>query len=382
MEISKAFKRYARNYKVEIIDHKDPLTQLEASKSSIKDLFKDLLNEMKGFKYQVTVKVLLSKDERNEGIEYSSIYFNSATKTVINSEFSLDKSFQDILYRVDNWINGGSGWIIESKSGEYVNISKYSPLIGSSFVELPSELKNSKKGLINSKNNDNKCLFWYHVRHLNLIKKPPERTKKENKKLTNSLNYERIEFPVSKNDYCKVKKQNNFCINVLCYENKVIYPLYITGEKFSTSMDLRLIFDENKSHYVYIKDFNRLMVNKTKNKNKKYCCKCCLQCFNSENVLTECKENFLIINGKQNVKLGKGSISFKNYSKQLPVPFKIHADFECILSAASSKGVKSSDKNNASYTEKYQDHIPCSFACKFVCVDNKFSKDVVLYREK
>ena len=143
-EVSKAFKRYARGYKVEIIDHKDPLVQLEARKSSIKDLFKDLLNEMKDFKYQITVKVLLSKD-KNEGIEHSSVYFNSTTKTVINSEFSLDKSFQEILYRIDNWINEGSGWIIESISGEYIKISKYSPLIGSSFVELPSELSNSKK---------------------------------------------------------------------------------------------------------------------------------------------------------------------------------------------------------------------------------------------
>ena len=177
-EVSKAFKRYARSYKVDIVDHKDPSTQLEAGKSSIKDLFKDLLNEMKGFKYQVTVKVLLSKDKRNEGNKYSSVYFNSTTKTVINSEFNLDKSFQEILCRIDNWINEGSGWIIESISGEYINTSKYSPIIGSSFIELPSELKNSKKGLINIKHNDNKYFLWCHVRHLNLIKKHPERIKK------------------------------------------------------------------------------------------------------------------------------------------------------------------------------------------------------------
>ena len=93
--------------------------------------------------------------------------------------------------------------------------------------------------------------------------------------------------------------------------------------------------------------------------------------------MIEHKENCLIINGKQSVKLKGGSISFKNYFKQLPVPFKIYADFECLL-----KGVKSSDKNNGSRTEKYQDHNPCSFAYKTVCVDNKFSKRVVLYREK
>ena len=70
--------------------------------------------------------------------EYSPVYFNSATKTVINFEYCPNKSFQEILYRIDNWINKASGWIIESIDGEYVNISAYSPLIGSTYIELPS----------------------------------------------------------------------------------------------------------------------------------------------------------------------------------------------------------------------------------------------------
>ena len=115
------------------------------------------------------------------------------------------------------------------------------------------------------------------------------------------------------------------------------------------------------------------------NKNRKYFCRCCLQYFSSKNVLTEHKENYFVIKGKQNVKLVKGSISFKNYAKQLRAPLKIYADFECILRPASSKIV--SDKNG-SYTEKYQTHVPCSFAYKVVCADNKFSKDVVMYRGK
>ena len=167
---------------------------------------------------------------------------------------------------------------------------------------------------------------------------------------------------------------------MFCYENRIISQLYISGKKISNCMDLLLIFDENKSHYVYIKDFNRPMFNKTKIKNKKYFCRCCLQCFSSENVLKEHKENCLVINGKQNVKLGKGSISFKNYSKQLLNSFKNYADFECILRPISSK--KKFSNINGSYTEKYQNHIPCSFAYKVVCVDNKLSKDVVMYRGK
>ena len=145
-------------------------------------------------------------------------------------------------------------------------------------------------------------------------------------------------------------------------------------------MDLLLISDEIKSHYVYIKDFDRFMFSKTKNKNEKYFCKCCLQCFSSEKVLKEHKEDCLVIHGKQSVKLGKSSISFKNYFKQLPAPFKIYVDFECILKKVERDIIECD--SNSSYKRKYQDHIPCSFAYKIVCIDKKFSKKVALYRGK
>ena len=81
-----------------------------------------------------------------------------------------------------------------------------------------------------------------------------------------------------------------------------------------------------------------------------------------------------MINGKQNVKLEKGFISFKNFNKQIPEPFKIYTDFECILKTC-DVGI---DNACFSYTKKYQDHIPCSFAYKVVCINGKFSKDVLL----
>ena len=80
-------------------------------------------------------------------------------------------------------------------------------------------------------------------------------------------------------------------------------------------------------------------------------------------------------NGKQTVKLKSGSIEFNSYSRQMPAPFKIYADFECILTS-----VKSNKKTSGSCTEKYQDHIPCCFTYKLISVDNKFSKPVILYR--
>ena len=113
---------------------------------------------MKGFKYQITPKVTLKK-YKNTGIELAPLYFNSTTKTMINHKFSLEIAFQEILYRIDNWINEGSSWIVELVKFQYINISAYRPLSGSSYVKSPTELRSSKKGLINIKNNDQKCFY-------------------------------------------------------------------------------------------------------------------------------------------------------------------------------------------------------------------------------
>ena len=88
-----AFKGYAISYKVEIIEKKNPIVQLEASKSSVKNLFNDLLNELKGFKYQITVEVLFKKYKLKGEIEFRPVYFNLVTKTVTNHMFRLEKSF-------------------------------------------------------------------------------------------------------------------------------------------------------------------------------------------------------------------------------------------------------------------------------------------------
>ena len=85
------------------------------------------------------------------------------------------------------------------------------------------------------------------------------------------------------------------------------------------------------SHTMCISKTDRFMFHKTKNKNKKYFCKSCLQSFSSKNVLAEHKEIYLNINGGQSIRLEKGTIKFKNYFKQIPVPFKIYAGFECNL---------------------------------------------------
>ena len=137
-----------------------------------------------------------------------------------------------------------------------------------------NELKHPKKGLINIQNDDNKCFLWCHVRHLNLVDKNPQRITKKDREFVNNLNCEGIDFPVSEKDYYEIELQNKIGINVFCYKNKTTYPVYLSDQ--NDSMDLLLISNGILSHYVYIKDFNRFMFNKTKHKGRKCFCKSCL----------------------------------------------------------------------------------------------------------
>ena len=296
-------------------------------------MFRDLLNETKGFKYQISVKVLLEKYKLNGEIEFAPVYFNSTAKAVIRYKFSLENAFQEILYLIDNWINDGSGWIVESIESQCINISTYRLLSGSSYINLSVELRSSKKGLINIKNKDQKCFLWCHVRYINPSKEHPERIKKTEKKIAEKLDYDKKEFPVQEKYFSKIEVKNNICINVLGYENGLVFPIYVSDQKFENSMDLLLLIDDDKSLYVYIKDFKRFMFHKTRNKNEKWFCRNCLQCISAQS-----------INGKQSVKREKRIIELENYFKQIPVPFKVYADFECNL--------ESDESYESSYTKK------------------------------
>ena len=122
IKTNQVFKGYAMSYKVEIVERKDPIIQLEAIKFGVKNWFSDFLNKTKGIKHQITVKVVLKKYKLNRQIELTPVYLNSLTKTVINHKFRLENYFQEVFYMIDNWINNGSGWNVESSESQYINI--------------------------------------------------------------------------------------------------------------------------------------------------------------------------------------------------------------------------------------------------------------------
>ena len=275
---------------------------------------------------------------------------------------------------IAQWVSEGSGWTIQSVDNHYLNIVQYQPMKASSYIKLPQELRNSEKGLINMKNEDNECFRWCQIRRLNPQDKNPQRIKKSDKEYINKLDYSGIEFPVTTKQYNKIEKQNEININVFGYENKQPYPIFVSKETHDRELNLLLITENENKHYVLIKDFNRFMFNQTKHKERKHFCMHCLQCFSSERGLNNHKDNCIQVNGTQAVKMpdkDNNILKFNNFHKQQPVPFVIYADFEAIIEKISG----CQPNNNKSYTEAYQKHTDCGYGYKVVCCyDDKYSK--------
>ena len=175
-------------------------------------------------------------------------------------------------------------------------------------------------------------------------------------------------------DYKIVEERFNTNVNVFGYEIKV-FP-YVLKKSNEQVLNVLLIINEEKSHYVLIKDFNKLMYSqmKTKNAHKKHFCMACLQNFTIEQILNKHKEQCLLINETQAVKYETGTIKFKNLDNQVPIPFKIYADTECLL--------KRIDIKEGKYTKLYQEHIPNSICAKLVCIDNRFTLPTIIFEGK
>jgi len=254
-------------------------------------------------------------------------------------------------------------------------------LRGNSYIPLPKELRNPRKGLINLQNKDNKCFLWCHVRHLNQVKIHPERITKGDREFVQKLDYSDITYPVKIKDVGKIDKQNSININIFGYDDSRFYPIRISEEKYDDHMELLHIKEGENSHYVYIKRFNSLMHNFSKHKDTKHFCIRCLHCFSSKNLLERHQGDCFLINGTQAITMPaeRSKIYFKNHHKMQPVPFVIYADFEAITEKIDTCTYQ--PPNNKSYTTAYQSHRACGFGYKVVChYDQSCSKPVEVYR--
>ena len=208
-------------------------------------------------KTQVTLHITFKKkkisygsdSQTEEVFEYKDAYFNSKVFTILNREdiiAALDNAAEEINNKIAVWLSEGSGWIIVEIRSHFVNIVKYLPLRGNSYLQLPVEIRHHNKGLINIKNEDNKRFFWSHNRHLNPLKIHPERITQSDRELAKNLDYSGITFPVTINQISQIERQNKININVFgCdSERKSAFPIRVSREHYDDHMELhRLLLD-------------------------------------------------------------------------------------------------------------------------------------------
>ena len=164
-ELNRALKEHAKSYEIELQDNLNPLNHFTKARSQTESHLEGLLKTMKGFKFIETLEVTFEKDTidsktGNRVSIYKTAFFNGKAKTItkVNDlEPELNMSRQEILNTIDKWVSEGSGWVIDRIDSHYLNVTLYKPLNGSSYIELPTDLRNTKKGLINIKNEDNEC---------------------------------------------------------------------------------------------------------------------------------------------------------------------------------------------------------------------------------
>ena len=317
------------------------------------------------------------------GLEEGKAYFLTGTHINLEST-NVDKLIKLCYERIEGHIEvyteKGSGWYFKEVDKLEIHTVEFNPTKGSSYIPLPDWIKN-KKAIVNIQNKDDKCFLWCILRYLHPRKDNDSRLT-DLKKYEFSLNTKGITFPMKLKDISKFEKLNPELpgINVFSDDNMIIYPLRMSDTDCKNTIDLFLYEEDGNTHYTLIKDFNRLIKSqKTTSKNGKiFICKKCFTHFTKEELLEKhikyCSNNQTVA-----VKMPKPNtyLHFKNYYKQLPIPFVVYADFECFTKPMNS----CSPNPKESYNYNYQKHEPSGF-CFYVkgIVDKKIKP--IIYTKK
>ena len=380
-ESKSALRKFTMQYVIEGRAGYDP-------ESFMADVKQSVINFLKNNR-RTKVKLILRCNMEKNNISTGEVITHKAafsSKPEVNLEGTdVDDLYSTMVDRVLETLatfqRDGSNWTFKSIICLEIHTVVYEPLRGSSYIPLPPKLA-QKKAIINMNNEDDKCFTWSVLRALNPREDHAERIDKDLKKKEDSLNMTGIVYPVQLNALDKFERQNpTISINVFGYEESVLYPLRVSKCEDRVSVDLLLIYDDEKRHYCLIKSMSRLLSSQTsKKKVKHHYCLRCLNPFYSQEKLATHKE-YCGAHEAVKIEMPKegSTISFKHLYKSMRVPFIVYADFESFI-----KPIDTCNPNpENSYTKQYQKHTPSSFCYYIKCFDDKvYYKDPVTYTAK
>ncbi|XP_071055460.1 uncharacterized protein [Onthophagus taurus] len=384
-QVSTCYKNRVACYKIGGVEADDDIpSYLTRSRETVRRLINNYISDIRGLvKAQIELLAVFIKSSFNEngeeGVIASMKNFNTKFKVITSITFEeiYDKMIRDIIKQSEDFQEQGSGWAFFSVSHLLLNVNKFQPIPGSSYIRLPSEIIN-KKACINIKNNDNACFAWCLTAALHPAQISKVRTSSY-PHYSQVLNLEGITFPVHLKDISKIETLNNLSINVyelvfdsINYTYNVEGPIHFTKNRRDTHVNLLYLFNNGIGHFVLIKNLSRLISKHIANHNGAIrLCDGCLTRFSSADKLSrhqqyDCNHITTILPSK-NLKsipnfmgnlMPENILEFNNYKNTQMVPFVIYADFESIL-----KPIEHCEPDfSKSFTEKVDIHQPYSFA--------------------
>ncbi|XP_055316607.1 uncharacterized protein LOC129576103 [Sitodiplosis mosellana] len=323
--------------------------------------------------------------------EKQTLYLHTKS-VVIDREADLYQIFEEyviktIMSKVDDAIMRGSGFTLSSLNELLVQVNRYDPLRGSSYIKTPKYLA-SKRAIVNVKNNDKYCFEWAVLSALYPANIHTDRLN-HYEKHKNKLLFTGIDLPMKIRDISKFEYLNlTISINVYMFDEKAkkIQPVRITNEVKRNHIHLLLLTEttganETKAHYCWIKNLSRLISSQVSNHHgRHYFCDRCLNFFHQLNKLEEHRANC----NRQNVcgiempTKGDDIVKFTNIKNQVKAPFIIYADVEALLKKPTEPFCKQNDKKPVK-TLAYQQHEVYSIGCYFKC---SFDESQSFYKAK
>jgi hypothetical protein len=346
---------------------------LDTEKQHILNILAQQLNHLKAFKFFLSVKLGMHKLIHEADISLTN--FRTSSSIVLQTT-DLEQIISDHMNmlkdKIDTFLRGGSGFIVDHVKVIHLNITKYDPLHAGQWLPLPKALQRTS-GLLNIKCSDNKCFMWNCI----AVSHPyPYNDEFKNEaayyqQFEHEIDQSGITWPMSLDQICKFEKLNDaYRVNVIAWEEgEGFYPLHVSNTNNEVAVLMLMICGAMRRHFVLVTDLNRLLGRQ----HSHFFCIRCFHGFYSPQALTNheitCK-NF----PSQVLSFPEDDyLYFKSFRKTVYLPCYIVLDLESILPHAA-------DNESHNRTTVMQDHIICGFAYKIVTDFSSFQKPVQVYR--
>ena len=333
--------------------------------------------------WYLDIQVELLRETNDDERDIVSPHFRSDTYALLRHDpdgidHDLNSTFQKQFKAFDKFLHRGSGWHLRKVIAMEVHTTEYKPLTGSTHFPVPKSIANSK-AVISIHNNDDKCFAYAILAVIHPTEKHPERVSKY-LPYEHELNMKGKRYPVAIADIPKIERQNDISVNVLGFEDKKFFPLYISPVR-GTKHEIDLLYLQttlNDSHYCYIKNLNRLLSRTTPKHNTYHLCRYCLQPFSSNRALHKHMEYCSRHEAQQTVlpEAGKDdTLQFRDFHTQFRVPYVIYCDLE-----AFSRPLNPSQLNDSSRTSSIIGFEACGFGYQVVYMNERSTKSPKIYR--